>query len=1338
MQKARFGFIFLIALLALLPAPDLAPAVAQAGGIQKIILKGETLPGLSAPSEEFSPTDVNDSGLVVFYGKDAGSTCGVFTGTPGGGAPTAVVTDGFLAPQGPLYMCSSIGQAPLTNTSGHVAFAAEIGIAGSPRAIYVSTAPGSATKVVMQNETPPDGGNYGVPTLLDFNDDGDVLFRAPVSGGSPAYPEAIFLGQAGGPAAKVVAVNDNPGGDTVSALGDASMNNAGHVAFQAVQDSTDTILRWDNTLPYVEVVKEGDEWKLGEAYSGGEAHHAHTRFTDTFTSVSEPRINDNDQVSYYAQTAGGKEGFFIATPGSEYEQAKQATEDDPSVLGVEGFNSFGGRGRHNLADDGDIVVPGSGGDPTEGVLVFPWFHKVVIQREIIPGGGANDTYQSFVEPALSESGGKVAFKAGTSPTTCPSAPCQGVFGGTIELDDDDGDGLLDAWEEEGGWNYNNDDKTDLDLYSLGARPDHKDIFVEVDWMDCTVGTSDCDVGDTHDHQPTAGIIEDGTTGWSCDDGQDNGGDGPDVIGALIDIQDDGDVDEDDDGTLAGLDVMDGYLDIDDDGDHDNNDDGTFANKEVIDGGINMDGDSDVDEDDNGTLGDEADPDCAVVASFARAPVNNPDGQTGVRLHVLLDEPLVHTRFMNFAGSLLEDPTAANPGPCNDGKDNGGNDGADGADPDCTGALVNEDPDSATPGPCNDNTDNGGDNLCDIAGCPGKAADPDCGPIRFDNVKRFGTQDERGDTNSAKILAAKTRVFHYAIFAHSIYPDNTATSLWEDTISGYAEMPGNDLIVALGEWDFTAGEQEGTFMHELGHNLGLDHGGGDSMNYKPNYLSVMNYTFQMPNIVSDRPLDYSRWVLPLPDNEDNQSALNTCNDNTDNGPEGACDAAGGCGAALPPDLDCQTFLHESRPTEDLVAGNTCDDNVDNGNDNKTDEQDGDCQQGLDEGRGIDGNMPPAGLSIWHTAYTYLRIDPVTNQASCPFAVVDAVGDIDWDVTGTYTGISLDSANTGAGISDPDPGPSAPQAALCLNSTSILQGYNDWANLKYVKGFALSPDLSKNDHFTPHPEPAQMAQPDTDGDGRVNIADNCPNNANSGQEDSDGDHAGNVCDNCPSVYNQTQTNTDGHHKGDACDADDDDDGWNDSQEIPGGGGAGAGDTEASDPLDDSSTPEVCDGVDNDGNEGTDEGFPNANSDGEADCVEDEAGECTAPKQNCDVDGDTQLNGPDADCDDANNGAHFNDTQENYMGTAVCTKCAAGGKDNDAFDTNQSGGPINVLDLFAFVNAQALGGAISNDNTGGIYAHRLDLNQGIGQKGTINVLDLFVFVNKQVIGKTCGTDY
>ena len=66
------------------------------------------------------------------------------------------------------------------------------------------------------------------------------------------------------------------------------------------------------------------------------------------------------------------------------------------------------------------------------------------------------------------------------------------------------------------------------------------------------------------------------------------------------------------------------------------------------------------------------------------------------------------------------------------------------------------------------------------------------------------------------------------------------------------------------------EQAGTFMHELGQTFGLEHGGDQALtNDKPNYLSVMNYSFQQcnvtpsPNGVLPGGCDHSRIVLPPP-------------------------------------------------------------------------------------------------------------------------------------------------------------------------------------------------------------------------------------------------------------------------------------------------------------------------------------------------------------------------------------------------------------------------------------------------------------------------------------------
>lgn len=60
------------------------------------------------------------------------------------------------------------------------------------------------------------------------------------------------------------------------------------------------------------------------------------------------------------------------------------------------------------------------------------------------------------------------------------------------------------------------------------------------------------------------------------------------------------------------------------------------------------------------------------------------------------------------------------------------------------------------------------------------------------------------------------------------------------------------------------------MHEIGHNINLDHGGNTPENCNPNYLSVMSYSRQFSDLVN-RPLDYSHKKLSdideqsLPDN-----------------------------------------------------------------------------------------------------------------------------------------------------------------------------------------------------------------------------------------------------------------------------------------------------------------------------------------------------------------------------------------------------------------------------------------------------------------------------------------
>lgn len=205
----------------------------------------------------------------------------------------------------------------------------------------------------------------------------------------------------------------------------------------------------------------------------------------------------------------------------------------------------------------------------------------------------------------------------------------------------------------------------------------------------------------------------------------------------------------------------------------------------------------------------------VVNAFANAPVTNPDGSTGISMH--LD---------NGSNSTMNPLTGATWG---------------------NRSRSNRVPHRNVLG----SFDGSGNYLW----------------AAFDQRKRSNLQ------------TARTPVFRYAISAHQ-YGRNTNRS------SGIARIdfrrgdsgidPGSDMIVSLGTYDAANNHQARwsefargcTLMHELGHTVGLFHGGENNVNYEPNYLSAMSYFFQTGGLLRNNTnvqlCDYSRFgsdVLP---------------------------------------------------------------------------------------------------------------------------------------------------------------------------------------------------------------------------------------------------------------------------------------------------------------------------------------------------------------------------------------------------------------------------------------------------------------------------------------------
>lgn len=170
-----------------------------------------------------------------------------------------------------------------------------------------------------------------------------------------------------------------------------------------------------------------------------------------------------------------------------------------------------------------------------------------------------------------------------------------------------------------------------------------------------------------------------------------------------------------------------------------------------------------------------------------------------------------------------------------------------------------------------------------------------GTYSFDPKKVTTTTSGNVSTTTFTITTANVANGTYTF---SNDPQMGASYLGPSSTSGHSDFNGGgDSILTLGLWgaDDVAGcdpnpadpngtvfcdngvgtisEQTGTLLHELGHSLALSHGGtytdllnpnssvlSYDLNCKPNFLSVMNYLFQVRGF-ADGSFDYSGQILP---------------------------------------------------------------------------------------------------------------------------------------------------------------------------------------------------------------------------------------------------------------------------------------------------------------------------------------------------------------------------------------------------------------------------------------------------------------------------------------------
>ncbi|MFN8150289.1 MAG: VWA domain-containing protein [Solirubrobacterales bacterium] len=137
------------------------------------------------------------------------------------------------------------------------------------------------------------------------------------------------------------------------------------------------------------------------------------------------------------------------------------------------------------------------------------------------------------------------------------------------------------------------------------------------------------------------------------------------------------------------------------------------------------------------------------------------------------------------------------------------------------------------------------------------------PLGHEDVAIKGSEPSVEDEDRVfRQLAKRFPQDRRALFTFVAYVHDIETP--ENGYLGLASAVPGDTVMIAGRRMDDSQKESATLFHELGHTLGLRHGGDDDVNGKPNYLSVMNYDNTFPGgiQIGDKVvIDYSAWDLP---------------------------------------------------------------------------------------------------------------------------------------------------------------------------------------------------------------------------------------------------------------------------------------------------------------------------------------------------------------------------------------------------------------------------------------------------------------------------------------------